>query len=299
MQESELNNELLISAEYLWNLIETKANYKLNDVSFCKPNDHYMIRHIPTSIHLDTCELEEPPIWNRKRSAQLIELAAELGIKDDNNDELIIFYGNPEPVAAYRAAVIFKWLSVNNVRILNGGFQCWLEKNSTIEIISNKRISIERTQKFFNAKKSTYIVDIRFVQNLVENFDSFQNDYCLVDIRSWKEFCGQVSGYNGFVSKGRIPYSKWGKAGSTSMQLEDYRTSELKMKPSKEILEMWKELGIDYEKKHLVFYCGTGWRAAECLIYAEVMGLKKISLYDGGWFEWVSLDANKIETGAP
>ena len=71
------------------------------------------------------------------------------------------------------------------------------------------------------------------------------------------------------------------------------------MKPAADILKMWDELGIDYKNKHLIFYCGTGWRAAECLIYAEVIGLKRVSLYDGGWFEWTSFPGNKIEKGVP
>jgi 3-mercaptopyruvate sulfurtransferase SseA len=33
----------------------------------------------------------------------------------------IFFYGNPDPMAEYRASVIFKWLGVSNVRFLNGG----------------------------------------------------------------------------------------------------------------------------------------------------------------------------------
>lgn len=60
---------------------------------------------------------------------------------------------------------------------------------------------------------------------------------------------------------------------------------------------MGKE-GIKPDQR-LSFYCGTGWRAAEVLIYADVMGLKNISLYDGGWNEW-SLDKNNpIEVGDP
>lgn len=58
------------------------------------------------------------------------------------------------------------------------------------------------------------------------------------------------------------------------------------MRSGLEILKMWDNLDIDYKNKHLIFYCGTGWRAAEVMYYAELMGLNRISLYDGGWFEW-------------
>ncbi len=35
------------------------------------------------------------------------------------------------------------------------------------------------------------------------------------------------------------------------------------------------------------------------LYYAELMGLKKISMYDGGWTEWSKSSKNQIETGLP
>ena len=49
---------------------------------------------------------------------------------------------------------------------------------------------------------------------------------------------------------------------------------------------MWEDLDIDYKKKHLIFYCGNGWRSSEVMYYAELMGLYRISLYDGGWYDW-------------
>jgi len=81
----------------------------------------------------------------------------------------------------------------------------------------------------------------------------------------------------------------------------DYRNLDGTMRNSNEIIAMWKEWGITPEQK-LSFFCGTGWRAAEVLVYADVMGLKNISLYDGGWNEWsgnTGNPANPIEVGEP
>ena len=186
LKEIESNNEILITFDYLLEIIENKEFYKLFDVSYGDETQFYMISHIPTSLHLDTCEIEEPPIWNRKSRAKLIELVAQLGIKE-NNTELIIFYGNPDPMAAYRAAVVFKWLGVNNVRILNGGYKSWLRRNFPIEKKYNKRIPVEKAENYFNNKiyneKSTYIVDMEFMQDLVKNFNTFWDQYSLIDIR--------------------------------------------------------------------------------------------------------------------
>lgn len=69
------------------------------------------------------------------------------------------------------------------------------------------------------------------------------------------------------------------------------------MRSGVELLKMWEQLGIDYKFKHLVFYCGNGWRASEVMFYAELMGLYRISMYDGGWWDWTSTGNNSIALG--
>ena len=44
--------------------------------------------------------------------------------------------------------------------------------------------------------------------------------------------------------------------------------------------------------------CGSGWRAAEVLWDAQVMGLTDVSLYSDGWIAW-SNEGNPYITGDP
>ena len=69
------------------------------------------------------------------------------------------------------------------------------------------------------------------------------------------------------------------------------------MRSGVEILKMWDDLGIDYKFKHLIFYSGNALRASEVMYYAELMGLYKISLYDGGWYDWSSNPNNAFQLG--
>lgn len=84
---------------------------------------------------------------------------------------------------------------------------------------------------------------------------------------------------------GKTPPSRW-------------KQNQNKIRNGSEVLKYWKAEGITPDPK-LSFFCGTGWRAAEVLVYADVMGLKNISLYDGGWNELSNNPANPIETGNP
>ena len=59
------------------------------------------------------------------------------------------------------------------------------------------------------------------------------------------------------------------------------------------IMLFWFLVGV------LAFYCGTGWRAAEVLAYANVIGVKDATLYDGGWYEWSADPKNPVDSGLP
>jgi rhodanese-related sulfurtransferase len=104
--------------------ISPLLDYKLFDVSNDELKYHYDIQHIPSAVHLSTDDLESKPLWNRKSTNELAKLLLSYGVKP-NNSEMIILYGNPDPMGSFRAAIILKSMGVNNVRVLNGGYQSW------------------------------------------------------------------------------------------------------------------------------------------------------------------------------
>jgi molybdopterin synthase sulfurtransferase len=91
----------------------------------------------------------------------------------------------------------------------------------------------------------------------------------------------------------------WGNCGTDAYHMQHYRTVDNTMRAYPEIAANWAEAGITRDK-HVAFYCGTGWRASETWFYAYLMAWPRISVYDGGWFEW-SQDPvrNPIEVGEP
>jgi 3-mercaptopyruvate sulfurtransferase SseA len=316
--------DMLLSADVLFNILKPFSNdankvidvrpiapYKLIDVGQGGPEKYYDRSHIPTAVHLDTNNLEDPKTGLHRNRSELAKLFLEYGIPP-NNTEMVILYGNPNPLAAYRCALLMKWLGVRNIHVLNGGFRAWLTKYP-IEMYANRRepymkhamaanIRAYEEQSYAAQAPINYIVDQTYVADLVKNSDVFAQEYMLVDVRSLAEYMGESSGYSGSsdkkVKKGRIPSSVWGKGGSSAGQLEDYRNPDLTMRSGVEILRMWDELGIDYRYKHLIFYCSDGWRSSEVMYYAELMGLYRISLYSGGWIDWSSNPINSIESSA-
>jgi len=121
----------------------------------------------------------------------------------------------------------------------------------------------------------------------------------LVSVRSWNEHIGRVSGYNYIGPAGRIKGDVWGNCGTDAYHMQHYRNVDNTMRPYPEIAANWATAGITPDK-HVAFYCGTGWRASETWFYAWLMGWERISVYDGGWFEWsADPERNPIEIGDP
>ncbi len=296
------NYEMLVPVSWVKDLVDGKKpetyngnNFKVFEVSWGPESDSsdYLSKgHIKGAIHINTDEVEEGPLWNRLSDDKLIKFAEANGITVDTT---VVLYG-ADTTAAARVGAILKYLGVKDVRLVNGGTSKWESAGYELEKISNPKVSVESFGVTEAANKG-YIVDLEEAKAMLNDKEGSR----LVDIRSWEEYIGKTSGYDYIKPKGRPAGSVWGHAGTDSSSLADYRNLDNTMLNSDQILKMWKEWDITPDKK-LSFYCGTGWRAAEVLIYADVMGLKNISLYDGGWNEWsgnTGNPANPIETGEP
>lgn len=287
--ESYKNYEILVPASWVKNAMD-KKEVKVFEVSWGSLKDAavYVAGHIPGAPHINTDSIEPPPKWMINTDENLIKFAEEMGIS--KNDSIVLYGDNV--MASYRLAIILKYLGVKDVRVLNGGLDAWKDAGYETEMGIVKSTPI----KDFGSKNPINKKLILNEQEAKKVLKDNKNSQILVDIRSYKERIGEESGYSYMDRKGRIPGSVWGKAGTKSTTLEDYRNIDNTMRNANEINSMWLELGID-PNKELTFFCGSGWRAAEVLFYSEVMGANNNSLYSNGWMEWSENKSNPIEIG--
>lgn len=281
-------HEMIVPA--VWVKENLNKGYKVFEVSWGPEAtaEDYKNGHIAGAVHIDTDEVESAPLWSINSDAQLLEFAKKNGITKD--DKIILYSTNPMP--SYRLSAILNYLGVKDVRVLNGGLNSWKREGFELEKKSNPKV----VGTGFGANSpinKNLIVGINEAKRVSDAKDGH-----LVDIRSWEEHIGKITGYSDLAYKGRPHGAIWGKAGSDPNQLEEYRNIDGTMRNGNEILKMWKDLGIDTTNE-LSFFCGSGWRAAEVLIFSKVLGLDKTSLYSNGWYEWSSDKNNKVETGEP
>jgi thiosulfate/3-mercaptopyruvate sulfurtransferase len=263
----------------------------------------YAEGHIPSAVGLDTNALESSETWNRRSPDEVRDALLAHGITADTT---VVLYGrfsfpdNADPfpgssagqIAAFRCAFILLWAGVQDVRVLNGGMQSWLDAGFDASTVPEHPSPAERFGAEIPAAPEL-AVDLPEARRMLAAPDAN-----LVCVRSWPEYVGETSGYHYIEKKGRIPGSVFADCGSDAYHMENYRNLDHTTREYGEIVETWRKAGITPDK-HNAFYCGTGWRGSEAFFNAWLLGWPRVSVYDGGWYEWSSDDANPIATGVP
>ena len=119
--------------------------FLLFHVNFGVPEE-YAEGHIPGAHFLDTNWLEDPADWNR-RSPEAITAALEsLGV---THDTTVVVYGRDTEghanekwpgrragqIAATRALMIMRYAGVDDVRLLDGGYDWWVQEGNPVETV--------------------------------------------------------------------------------------------------------------------------------------------------------------------
>jgi molybdopterin synthase sulfurtransferase len=273
-------------------------------VNFGVPEE-YVEGHLPGAIYLDTNWLEDPDGWNRRTPQELDQAVRALGITSRTT---VILYGRDTEgdanekwpgrragqIAATRAALILRYAGVDDVRLLDGGYDRWVRDGNPIETVDRQPVPVASFGAAIPVRPEI-IVDLDEAKEILADSDGA----ALVSVRTWREHIGAISGYNYIGPAGRIAGDVWGNCGTDAYHMQHYRGVDNTMRPYPEIVANWAEAGITPDKR-VAFYCGTGWRASETWFYAYLLGWPNIAVYDGGWLEWSSDPANNpIEVGDP
>jgi 3-mercaptopyruvate sulfurtransferase SseA len=303
------NYERLVHPAWVHGLIDGQNAQASSDEGFAifhvssgGPAD-YERGHIPGAMHLDTNVLETAPSWNRLPDKDLESALLAHGI---THEKTIVLYGSASypnaeqaqsgqaagQLAAARAAAILMYAGVEDLRLLDGGFDAWASAGYEVETEGHQ----PTPAKAFGAQvpgRPDTIIDIEEAKALLDDPEGV-----LVSVRSWSEFIGQTSGYDDIEAKGRIAGAVWGHGGSDAYHMQFYRNVDHTMRNYHEIEAGWRDAGITPDKR-VAFYCGTGWRASEAFFCAYLMGWEHVAIYDGGWREWSQDESNPIEIGEP
>lgn len=247
--------------------------------------------HIPGAYELNTRWLEEEGTWNRKPFTLLKSLTSSLGL---NLESPIILYGEQTDqkgsgqIGAFRCAHILMYMGFNNVRILNGGLEKWIDEKrplSETPFAEPGEIQSDLGDAPLNPQ---YFVDFSEALSAVQS-----GQRQIVSVRSLSEFEGITSGYSYIPYKGHIPGAILSDCGGHAHSMSEFRHNDQTMEDFTKIDRRWRDSGIK-DDSEVIFSCGTGWRASEAWFYAWLQGKPSISVYDGGWLEWSTNHHKKL-----
>lgn len=255
------------------------TDLKILEISWGTLEDSgYLTGHVPGALHVNSDDFDnESNYYTLDSDTILLKLAASLGITKDST---VICTGLP--IFACRYAIILKYLGVKNAYVMSGGTTGWTDSGYELETAKNLPEAVN-TFGVLKPKNPDLIDTISEVQSNLKN-----TNFSLIDNRTEDEYTGKSSGYSYFDKAGRIDGAVYGYSGSgTVSSMLYYQNIDITMRNAEEIKTMWEQAGID-TKKHLSFYCGNGYRAAEVMWDAMVMGYNNVSLFSDGWCGWAA-----------
>jgi thiosulfate/3-mercaptopyruvate sulfurtransferase len=234
----------------------------------------YQDGHVPAALHVaagrwasDFGDGEDRAGWSKRLGS--------VGI--DTKTPVVVYDASRNKDAA-RIWWILRYWGVQDVRLLNGGWDGWLTAGGMSEKTENSP-----APRTIELKPSSERIATR--SRLLEGIKT-RKTVQIVDARSKMEFCGEA-----LTAKrnGAIPGAKHLEWSATL----DPKTG--RFKSPADLAKLLAEAGID-PKKPATTYCQSGGRAAVMAFVLELMGGKPARNYYRSWAEWGNADDTPIVT---
>jgi thiosulfate/3-mercaptopyruvate sulfurtransferase len=247
--------------------------------------DLYDEGHIPGAVKLHWREdLQDPVERDLVEKDEFEQLMASRGI---GNDTTLVVYGDKNNWFAAYAYWYLKIYGHEDVRILDGGRQKWIDE------------ARELTTDLPQVGKAAYSArerdeSIRAYRDAVRETIG-DAGHALVDVRSPQEFAGDLIAPPGYEQEGAQRAGHIPSAASIpwATAVRDDGT----FKSADDLREIYGAKGVTGDKA-VTAYCRIGERSAHTwFVLRELLGYENVRNYDGSWTEWGNLVGVPIERG--
>jgi thiosulfate/3-mercaptopyruvate sulfurtransferase len=275
--------ETLVDTRWVEEHLKDTEKVRLAEVDY-DPKANYELGHVPNAVLFDWKKDINDPLYRNILSKKDCEnLLQKVGI---NNDTTLVLYGDFNNWFAAFAFWVFKYYGYQDIRLMNGGRKKWLEEDRPI----SKDIP---TYTRGNFKASDPDNNIRVFLNQVKEALNAKDTIKMVDVRSPKEFTGEILAPPEYPTEhaqrgGHIPSAAnipWGQA------VNDDGT----FKSAEDLEKIYHPKGITPDKE-IISYCRIGERSSHTwFVLKYLLGYPNVKNYDGSWTEWGNIIDNPIE----
>ena len=276
--------EVLVDTQWVGDHLKETMKVRIAEVDYDR-KANYELGHVPGAVLFDWKNDINDPLYRNVLSKQACEdLLQKAGI---NTDTTLILYGDFNNWFAAFAFWVFKYYGYKDVRLMNGGRKKWLQEDRPL----TKDIPSYLAGNF---KASEPDNKIRIFLNDVKEVLLHKADKALVDVRSPKEFTGEILAPPEYPTEhaqrgGHIPGAAnipWSQA---------VNDSDGTFKSPGELKKLYEPKGITPDKD-IIAYCRIGERSSHTwFVLKYLLGYSKVKNYDGSWTEWGNMIANQIE----
>ncbi|PPR42986.1 MAG: 3-mercaptopyruvate sulfurtransferase [Alphaproteobacteria bacterium MarineAlpha8_Bin1] len=230
--------------------------------------------HIPNAIHFDLEKISNSKINIPHMMPTSIEFRKFLTRNNISKKNEIVIYDQSGFFCSARVWFTFKCFNFKKVRILDGGFNLWIENNFPVDKIIKK------------SKKGNYdLKDLKKNNKMIISFKDLKQKILtnrkitIFDARSQKRFKGLEPEPRKDLKSGNIP-------GSINFPYNEISSDNGKILSTDKLKSIFNRKKILKKNDEIICTCGSGITACNIILALDILGYKKLKLYDGSWAEW-------------